>query len=220
MGSEQKYKQLGADYHWQWARGGDSNPYVRWVKRVLAHIPSDGQGARVADYGCGDGYPASLLIERGYEIVGVDVIEAALDVARQRVPGGAFFLPEAGVIHSGAYVVALDSIEHMVDPTSLVEAVRQCTRYALVSCPAPGLDPHAVRDYTAGDLRALFAGCVVETLIDEGEHRLFKVTPGQKGPEDEDRGDRVAKGKAGTGDDQRSQRQPVRSGKRTRRARA
>ena len=66
MTSDQKYKQLGADYHWRWAKAGDSNPYVRWLKRVLSDLPEDGQGATVLDWGCGDGYPASLLVERGF----------------------------------------------------------------------------------------------------------------------------------------------------------
>lgn len=88
MTSEQKYKQLGADYHWQWAQAGDANPYVRWLKRVLAHLPEAGQGATLLDWGCGDGYPASLLAARGFDVTGVDVYEPALDVARERVPGG------------------------------------------------------------------------------------------------------------------------------------
>lgn len=179
MTSEQKYKQLGADYHWQWARAGDANPYVRWLKRVLAHLPEAGQGATLLDWGCGDGYPASLLAARGYDVTGVDVYGPALDVARERVPGGRFTLPSTDLPEVFDYVLAFEAIEHMADPTLLVAAVKSCARLALITCPAPGLDAYALREYTTEALVALFAGCAVEVLADEGEHRLFKITQAQ-----------------------------------------
>lgn len=179
MTSEQKYKQLGADYHWQWARAGDANPYVRWLRRVLAHLPEAGQGATLLDWGCGDGYPASLLAARGYDVTGVDVYGPALDVARERVPGGRFTLPSTDLPEVFDYVLAFEAIEHMADPTLLVAAVKGCARLALITCPARGLDAYAMREYTTEALVALFAGCAVEVLVDEGEHRLFKITQAQ-----------------------------------------
>lgn len=185
MTSEQKYKQLGADYHWRWAKAGDSNPYVRWLKRVLSDLPEDGQGATVLDWGCGDGYPASLLVARGFDVTGVDVYEPALDVARERVPGGRFTLPSTDLPEVFDYVLAFEAIEHMEDPSRLVNAVRDCNQYALITCPAPGLDPYAARSYTTDALIALFEGCAVEVLVDDGEHRLFKIAQAQVEVEDE-----------------------------------
>lgn len=185
MTSEQKYKQLGADYHWQWAQAGDANPYVRWLKRVLAYLPEAGQGATLLDWGCGDGYPASLLAARGFDVTGVDVYEQALDVARERVPGGRFTLPSTDLPEVFDYVLAFEAIEHMADPSRLVNAVRDCNQYALITCPAPGLDPYAARSYTTDALIALFEGCAVEVLVDDGEHRLFKIAQAQVEVEDE-----------------------------------
>lgn len=179
MTSEQKYKQLGADYHWQWARAGDSNPYVRWVKRVLASLPDEVyHGYSVLDVGCGDGYPASLLVAKGYQVLGVDVYEPALDVAREKVQSPvAHFERVSDTVPVCDYVLAFEAIEHMDSTDWLVEAVKACREYALITSPAPGHDPYAVRDYTLDELIALFEGCAVEVLIDEGEHRLIKVTP-------------------------------------------
>lgn len=186
MTSEQKYKQLGADYHWRWAKAGDSNPYVRWLKRVLSDLPEDGQGATVLDWGCGDGYPASLLVARGYDVAGVDVLDGPLAVARERVPGASFYHAERDALPQiSDYVLAFESLEHMEDPSRLVNAVRDCNQYALITCPAPGLDPYAVRSYTTDELIALFEGCAVEVLVDEGEHRLFKIAQAQVEVEDE-----------------------------------
>lgn len=185
MTSEQKYKQLGADYHWRWAKAGDSNPYVRWLKRVLSDLPEDGQGATVLDWGCGDGYPASLLVARGFDVTGVDVYEPALAVARERVPDAQFSLPSTDLPAAFDYMLAFESLEHMEDPSRLVNAVRDCNQYALITCPAPGLDPYAARSYTTDALIALFEGCAVEVLVDDGEHRLFKIAQAQVEVEDE-----------------------------------
>lgn len=176
--SERKYKTLGYGYHWAWAAAGDSNPYVRWVKQVLRYLPEQGDGATLLDVGCGDGYPASLLVARGYIVTGVDVLIGPLVVARERVSGAIFLHAEYDAVPVEAdYVLAFESLEHMEDPSLLVEAVKACKVYALISCPQPGHDRYALRSYTEDEVRALFEGCAVEVLVNDGEHRLFQVTP-------------------------------------------
>ena len=172
MSSRGKYARLGADYHWQ--PGWRDGAYGRWVARVLAYFPEDGDGATVLDAGCGDGYPASLLVARGYRVIGVDELEGPLAAARERVPGAEFGTawPENAV----DYVLALESVEHMTDPTPLVEAVKACKAYALVSCPLPGMDPDAEQSYGPEDIKRLFGGLAVEHLVNEGEHQLYKIT--------------------------------------------
>ena len=55
-----------------------------WLDRLLAHIPP---GAAVLDLGCGTGEPiARYLIERGYDVTGVDFSAAMLGFARDRFP--------------------------------------------------------------------------------------------------------------------------------------
>lgn len=177
MNSVDKYQQLGANYHWKWAASGNANPYVRWVKRVLKHFPDEVNGTlSVLDVGCGDGYPASILAAMGYDVYGVDIYEPALEVAKQKVPTGHFSLVTEEIPVCD-YVLAFEVIEHMDSPEWLVQAVKAVNRFALVTCPQPGHDKYATKDYTLEELTALFEGCEVEVLIDEGEHRLLKVTP-------------------------------------------
>lgn len=40
----------------------------------------------VVDVGCGSGITATLLVERGYRVLGIDRSEALLEIARRRVP--------------------------------------------------------------------------------------------------------------------------------------
>ncbi len=48
-------------------------------------------GARVLDVGCGPGRHARTLAERGLEVVGVDIAQAFIDLARADAPAGARF---------------------------------------------------------------------------------------------------------------------------------
>jgi SAM-dependent methyltransferase len=44
----------------------------------------------VVDLGCGSGILASVLVETGYQVVGIDVSEAMVALARERVPSAEF----------------------------------------------------------------------------------------------------------------------------------
>ena len=44
----------------------------------------------VVDLGCGSGIAASLIVQAGYDVLGVDVSEAMVELARERVPGAEF----------------------------------------------------------------------------------------------------------------------------------
>ncbi|CRK55486.1 Uncharacterized 37.1 kDa protein in transposon TN4556 [Alloactinosynnema sp. L-07] len=47
-------------------------------------------GATIVDVGCGAGHAAAELAELGYQVVGVDVAQDALTLARKRLPGHDF----------------------------------------------------------------------------------------------------------------------------------
>lgn len=92
---------------------------------VLATMPERGEGRKVLDLGCGEGYLAEILAARGYEVTGVEhparlsarfpasarLIAADLDAG----------LPEVG---SGyAYVLCADVLEHLRDPAVLLRSL-------------------------------------------------------------------------------------------------
>jgi len=52
---------------------------------ILSRLPDDLTGMRVLDAGCGTGAKTEVLARRGAEVVAVDVAQAMLDVAHQRL---------------------------------------------------------------------------------------------------------------------------------------
>jgi len=93
---------------------------------LLAALPERGEGGRVLDLGCADGWLAAVLAARGYRVTGVErpgnvpaafpreveLVEADLDAG----------LPPL----SGAYNYALcaDILEHLRDPGRLLDQIR------------------------------------------------------------------------------------------------
>jgi cyclopropane fatty-acyl-phospholipid synthase-like methyltransferase len=71
---------------------GQSNPsstedtaaYGTWLEELAVLLP---HSARVLDLGCGAGVPATrLLVDRGFDVTGVDISAVQIDRARQLVP--------------------------------------------------------------------------------------------------------------------------------------
>jgi SAM-dependent methyltransferase len=58
----------------------------RLLRAELA-LRASSRGARALDAGCGTGFQTAILLELGYETVGVDVSRGLLDVARRRLAG-------------------------------------------------------------------------------------------------------------------------------------
>ncbi len=76
-------------------------------------------GARVLDVGCGNGYTAGQLLARGCDVVGIDLSESGIALARKTYPRGRFEVLPADEIFSqisnGAVdvVVSTEVIEHL-----------------------------------------------------------------------------------------------------------
>ena len=50
------------------------------------------RGKRVLEVACGTGSHSKILVERGYEVTGVDISDDMLRIARSKVKGRATFL--------------------------------------------------------------------------------------------------------------------------------
>jgi SAM-dependent methyltransferase len=66
--------------------------FARDAAPGLLHILGQGgiRKGRVIDLGCGSGLWARQLVDAGYEVLGIDLSAALIDLARQRVPEGEF----------------------------------------------------------------------------------------------------------------------------------
>ena len=93
--------------------------YLGYTRAVMSLLPA-GAALCVLDAGCGDGYVSHLLVERGYEVVGVDYSARAIAFARLLVDGATFMcldlrdLPQQPEFqHRFDVVVAVEVLEHI-----------------------------------------------------------------------------------------------------------
>ncbi len=80
--------------------------HVSWVDELAASLPA---GSRVLDLGCGAGLPAARrLVERGFEVTGLDFSHVQIERARLLVPEATFV--EADMATWDAEPAAFDAV--------------------------------------------------------------------------------------------------------------
>jgi len=72
----------------EWHRDHSSDDW--WVEGTDAFVRELPNGGRVLDVGCGSGVKSEYLIAHGLNVVGIDVSDKLLDIARREVPEGDF----------------------------------------------------------------------------------------------------------------------------------
>lgn len=93
---------------------------------LLEEFDRDGQGQWVLDVGCGPGYLAKALAERGYEVVGVDNDRQALERVRgicREVIEADLECWEGPERRRFDYLVFADVLEHVRDPWRLIRSL-------------------------------------------------------------------------------------------------
>jgi SAM-dependent methyltransferase len=105
--------------------------YLRKRLAFITHLVPSGQ---VLDVGCGTGALAARLVERGYEVVGIDSSEGMLAVLRARAPGVRAVAGSGTELpfedQSFDLVVTVAALHHVAEPDAvrrtLAEMVRVC----------------------------------------------------------------------------------------------
>jgi 2-polyprenyl-3-methyl-5-hydroxy-6-metoxy-1,4-benzoquinol methylase len=116
-----------AQYKWRSSCAPDSFTYIE--NKLLACF-SMGKRLRIVDLGCGNGYFANLLAERGHDVVALDNSEDGIRIAGEAYPKVTFHCISVyddlvGKIGSGFdVVVASEVIEHLFDPRAFLENAR------------------------------------------------------------------------------------------------
>jgi SAM-dependent methyltransferase len=89
MSDLEAWNQAAALYASQVGVEGDT-VYERFEPFIWRHLGEHLDGERVLDLGCGHGWLAALIAERGAEVVGVDGSTALVALAREQHPGITF----------------------------------------------------------------------------------------------------------------------------------
>lgn len=90
------------------------------IERLL---PPPAPGLRAIDIGCGNGFVAGWLMQRGYSVVGVDASRGGIDHAKKNYPNGRFECIEitddlCGTLNEQPFdlVISTEVVEHLYAP--------------------------------------------------------------------------------------------------------
>jgi SAM-dependent methyltransferase len=138
-------------YEDSYARSGEQAAEAeRWRRfsaaakadHVLALAPGGlPAGARVLDIGCGDGVLLEVLHARrpGWRLAGVEIAEAAVRIARDRVPYAAVELYDGAALpfEDAAFDLGVLShvVEHVADPVAVLRESARACRALVVEVP-------------------------------------------------------------------------------------
>jgi 2-polyprenyl-3-methyl-5-hydroxy-6-metoxy-1,4-benzoquinol methylase len=132
--------------NWNWQDDAPAHTVAFLLPRILELAgPIVREGARVLDVGCGNGYLAGQFLSRGCAVVGIDLSQQGIAIARRSHPAGRFeVLPADDKIlsalgeHPFDLVISTEVVEHLYDPRSFVRgcftAVRPGGRFV---CSTP-----------------------------------------------------------------------------------
>ena len=95
---------------------------------IMEKLPLDLKGMRILDAGCGTGVLSRMLDERGAEVVGVDISDKLIDVAKNRSAANKNIEYFAGDMKEQSfgnfdYIIAMDSLIHYSPEDTLASIV-------------------------------------------------------------------------------------------------
>src|SRR3954468_5669938 len=76
-----------AGEHLDWIGRIDGDPRLRFLEALTVRLPAS---AAVVDLGCGAGIPCPAALAERYDVLGVDISTAQLELARRMVPRARF----------------------------------------------------------------------------------------------------------------------------------
>lgn len=101
---------------------------------LLSTLPSDMNGMRLLDAGCGTGALAIAAAQRGANVVAIDVSQGLIEVAQKRTPGHLSIEWKVGDMRSHSlgifdHVIAMDSLIHY-DETDIIGVLKAWSQRA------------------------------------------------------------------------------------------
>jgi 2-polyprenyl-3-methyl-5-hydroxy-6-metoxy-1,4-benzoquinol methylase len=105
------------------------------IPAILSLCGDLSPASRVLDIGCGNGSLAAEFARRGHSVVGIDLAEDGVRIARQSCPSGRFevLAADRNVLHNLGekpfdLVLSAEVVEHLYDPRSFMAGCYAATR--------------------------------------------------------------------------------------------
>ena len=99
---------------------GHADFALRSAPGIMEVLDRDGiRGGLIVDLGCGTGLLARELVESGYDVLGIDISGAMIEISRQRTPKADFrvgSLFEVGIPRCGAVTAISEVLNYLFDP--------------------------------------------------------------------------------------------------------
>jgi SAM-dependent methyltransferase len=173
------------DRHWlDYAEAAEQNPAQRYRRRLIFELLAlKGRPARVLDVGSGQGDLAAELLRRRptVDLLGIEVSESGIELARRRAPGADFVRrdltqpgePAAGQRGWATHAVCSEVLEHVDRPQELlVNAAAYMARGCRLVVTVPG-GPMSAFDRHIGHRRHFSAAELAELLREAGFEPLL-----------------------------------------------
>ena len=128
-GSREAWSQLTSNEPVSFIRNVVRKGRAKMQEKILYNLPNDLSGFRILDAGCGTGSLSRMLGERGAEVVGVDISEGLIEIAKSRSAENKNLKFFAGDMNEPSfghfdYIVAMDSLIHY-DPEDIERSLSQ-----------------------------------------------------------------------------------------------
>lgn len=139
------YDTIAADYDARY----DRNDYTGVARALLAFVQNGTTSTRILEVGCGTGHWVNFFGQSHIRVVGVDLSEGMLTIAKARAPDARLIRTRAEALPCRAAsfnrIFCVNALHHFTDPIAFFHDARR----ALVDgggLLTIGLDPHAGRD--------------------------------------------------------------------------
>jgi len=172
------------DYGWKNSSSSDCHSYV--VPSILKLIP--GNKLKILDAGCGNGFLANQLASRGHQVVGIDLSEDGILLAKNNYFNIHF---EKRSIYEDLHdlgtdfdlIISSEVIEHLYYPQKFLNNIWSILRpegYLILSTPYHGWlknsligilglwDKHHTADWEGGHIKFFSVQTIKESLLKSG----------------------------------------------------
>jgi ubiquinone/menaquinone biosynthesis C-methylase UbiE len=125
---------LVADSYDKWYASKRGAMYDRLEKKLIARfLPTKVEGKKLLEIGCGTGHWSRFFSEYGFEVIGVDVSERMIDIAKSKnIPNASFQVADSHSLPfaDGTFDVtaAITTLEFAHDAETAVREMVRCTR--------------------------------------------------------------------------------------------